>query len=149
MSRFSRKFAIDVDTLQQGDVIPTTQLIDLLGMTPENRRWGLRMQALKQYIESRRPGFVCREQESQLRVLEEHEKPAYLGARFMAHVRGMVTTADRIRSDIDTSKLEPALARRTESMSLAAGKIAQAAAAQALQHKNVLELLEANKEAKS
>lgn len=104
---FSRKFDIDTKALQSGDVIPTTQLIDLFGMTPENKFWSLRVQALKDHIEQARRDIVCRSIDASLHILIDDDKPEYIIGQFGRHMNGIDKAVTYMTIRITHSNLTP------------------------------------------
>lgn len=115
MKRFSRKFDVDVKALSPGDVIPTTQLIDLFGMTPENKYWSLRVQALKDHIEQARADIICRAVDASLHILVDEDKPEYLFKRFRQNMTGLDKVATYMTTRIARHKLTPERSALVES----------------------------------
>ncbi len=114
MSR--RRFAVDFAALKEGDAIPTSQLIDLFGISPENRRWGLKIQTLKEQIEFERPDLVCCERKGQLIVLSQNERPAYLVSKALRHLIISHRAVDDLNDPqkIRLKELSPMLRQSTE-----------------------------------
>lgn len=115
-SAFQRNFKLDVNALKPGDIVSTTQLIDLTGCTPDSAHWSLRIQNVKEFIEKNAPTLVCRQVDSTLAVLTEQQKLPYLETRLGAGMSTVRKAIDYLETRVNPALLDSAERRLHESL---------------------------------
>ena len=122
---------LDIAALRPGDVLTTSQLIDVVGCSPDSDKWSWRVNQLKAKIERLRSMFICEQRGKTLAVLTEPEKLEYLERRAEAGLAGFRKSYEYFKTRVDLALLlEDRERRKYESLDFRFAGLERALAAE-------------------
>lgn len=91
----TQPFPLDFESLEKGQIIETSTLVEVLGCEPGDKAWSLALMGLVDQIYDHRRDLVARVDHDRIIIETDAGACDYLDRRFHHHNRGMIRTALR------------------------------------------------------